>query len=408
MTDAPPESAPQLPSDTVQAVARVAIGRPTALVHSWRVSPVHGGATKTALWRVSGTARVDSTAGPPLHWSIVLKCKSHDDARAGAVPEVEAYRSGLLDRIGEEGFGLVAPRCYRVEPRPPPVAGEDAETWLWLQDVADLPAGPWPSVRYGLAAYHLGLFNGSLPNPGTRATPPPAFDVPPYPWLGSGFLAYWLEMMDQSWDLGRIVLAEGPHERAAWDHPLVREHFPTDLRERLAQAWLGRHALQDALQRLPRTLAHGDAHRRNLLSQRMADAGDRTVAVDWAVIGYAPLGEDPGHLLTSSLLLEADPPDAAELDVAIFGRYLDGLRDAGWRLTRRLRNQVRFGYAAHGLLNMGLFVGAGAAAGFAQPWIRRWYEGVTAQPFESLVPRMARITRFTLSLGDEARSLARP
>ena len=231
--------------------------------------------------------------------------------------------------------------------------------------------------------------------------------MPPYAWLGSGILGYWLEMMEESWDLGRVILAEGPDERAAWEHPLVREHFPADVRERLARAWLGRRALYAALKGLPRTLAHGDAHRRNLLSQRMPDGGDRTVAVDWAVIGYAPLSEDPGHLATSSLMLEADPRGAGELDEIVFRRYLEGLRDAGWRLDQGMRERVRFGYAAHGLLNVGLFVGGGAAAGMARGWVRRWYEQVQGRAFETLIEPMAELTRFALGLGEEAAVLGR-
>ena len=400
---APPALAPE----TVLAVAYSVLGRPTAVVSQCQVTPVTGGATQTALWRISGTAQVDRTNERDFPWSIVLKCKSHDDARAGSVPEVEAYRSGLLDRIGEEGFGLAAPRCYRIELGPPPSPGADPQTWLWLEDIGEAPDGPWSTERYALAAYHLGLFNGSLPKSGTRGLPRPAFEVSPYPWLGSGFLGYWLEMMEQEWGLGSTILAETPETEAAWQHALVRDHLPPDLRERLAHAWRDRHVLQRALQRLPRTLAHGDAHRRNLLSQRMPDAGDRTVAVDWAVIGYAPLGEDPGHLLTSSRIFEADPRIAPHLDQAIFRRYLDGLREAGWRLDRRTRDTVRFGYAAHGLLNMGLFVGAGAAAGIAHEWIRRWYEGVLGRPFETLVEPFAEITRFALALGDEALTLGR-
>ena len=404
-----PVNAPQptLAPQTVRESARAALGRPTAAIDTWQIQPVTGGATQTALWRISGTASVDGADDARLPWSVVLKCKSHDDARAGAVPEVEAYRSGLLDRIGEEGFGLAAPRCYRIEPGPPPDPGKDAETWLWLEDITETPTGRWSVERYGLAAYHLGLFNGSLPKPGTRGVPRTAFQVPPYPWLGSGFLPYWLEMIDKEWQLGRIILAQDADARAAWDHPLIRQNFPPDLRARLALAWQDRQSLHVALQQLPRTLAHGDAHRRNLLSQRMPDGGDRTVAVDWAVIGYAPLGEDPGHLLTSSLLVEADPRVASDLDQAIFRRYLAGLREAGWRLDRRTRDSIRFGYTAHGLLNMGLFVGAAPAAGLAHPWIRRWYESLLGQPFEALIPRLAEITRFTLSLGDEARTLGR-
>jgi hypothetical protein len=41
------------------------------------------------------------------------------------------------------------------------------------------------------------------------------------------------------------------------------------------------------------------------------------------------LGEDVGHLVSSSQLLEADAAQGRELDAAVFGGYLEGLRDAG-------------------------------------------------------------------------------
>jgi hypothetical protein len=407
---------------------RASLGRPTARVTAWDATPLRGGATKTPLWRLSGRAAVPAVdsldavdAENAIHagnsgasgdlsivaipWSVALKAKSHDDARDGAVPEVEAYRSGLLDQVTQEGFGLAAPRCYIVEPGPPAKPGDDPTTYLWLEDVAERPAGAWSLDRYGLAAYHLGLFNGALPRGRSRGAPPPAFEVPAYPWLGSGFLDYWLEMMGDSWALGRTILSETTEDHAAWEHPLIAAHFSRDTRARLQRAWGSRHQLHASLKRLPRTLAHGDAHRRNLISQRMADGGDRTVAVDWAVIGYAPLGEDPGHLTTSSLLFEDDSTRARELDAAVFERYLEGLEEAGWRLTRRLCDTIRFGYAAHGLLNMGLFAGGGAVAAVARPWIRRWYESVLNRPLEDLMPRLAATTHFCLDLGDEATAL---
>jgi hypothetical protein len=92
---------------------------------------------------------------------------------------------------------------------------------------------------------------------------------------------------------------------------------------------------------------------------------------------------------------------------AVFEGYLDGLRDAGWRLDRQLRDQVRFGYAAHAALNMGLFVGAGVPAAFTREWIRRWFEGVLRAPLEQLCEPLAMLAVFALDLADEARTLGR-
>ncbi|HEU5317020.1 MAG TPA: hypothetical protein VFX49_13000, partial [Chloroflexota bacterium] len=78
------------------------------------------------------------------------------------------------------------------------------------------------------------------------------------------------------------------------------------------------------------------------------------------------------------------------------------LEEAGWRLTRRRCDALRFGYAAHGLLNMGLFVGGGAVAAVARPWVRRWFEALLDRPLEELMERLAALTSFCLDLGDEA------
>ena len=68
---------------------------------------------------------------------------------------------------------------------------------------------------------------------------------------------------------------------------------------------------------------------------------------------------------------------------------------------------MRFGYTAHGVLNMGLFVGGGAVAGVTHAWIRRWYEAVLGRPFQDVLPRLAALTRFALDLGEEAHALGK-
>ena len=51
--------------------------------------------------------------------------------------------------------------------------------WIWLEEVADTVGAPWPLARYGLAARHLGGFNGAY----LVGRP-----VPAYPWLSRNWL----------------------------------------------------------------------------------------------------------------------------------------------------------------------------------------------------------------------------
>lgn len=389
-------SAPQPEPTTLLPVARQAAGCVAGSLGEWQVQPLQGSATHPRAWRVSGTL----CDGPrPLPFSVILKSRSGTPERD---EEVMAYRSGLLDRLRDQPFGLLAPRCFGVSR---PAAGG---SWLWLEDVAEPPGTRWSVERYGLAAYHLGRFNGAYPVGRARDfldDPARAQAVPRFPWLGRGFLADWLGFVEEQ-RLGDAILGARPEDRRAWEHPTVRRVFAPPLRERLTRVWNERAALLAALDRLPRTLAHGDAHRRNLLT-RLSPTGELTVAVDWDSTGLAPLGEDPGHLVSSSQLMEADPGQARELDAAVFGRYLDGLRASGWRIDPPTHDLIRFGYALHTPLNMGVFAGGGLLAALSQAWLRRWLEELFGRPLEDAAAPLAALTGFTLDLADEARAIGR-
>ena len=56
------------------------------------------------------------------------------------------------------------------------------------------------------------------------------------------------------------------------------------------------------LDALPRVLSHGDYSLGNLI-----DAGEDVVALDWATVGWEPIGFDLGHLALSA---GADPTEA--------------------------------------------------------------------------------------------------
>ena len=84
--------------------------------------------------------------------------------------EILAYRSSLL--AGLPGH-LRAPRVLRIE------EGDDGNFWLWLEAVSDAYGRRWPLAQLGLAARHLGAFNGAYLV--SRA-------LPTEPWL-NGWLA---------------------------------------------------------------------------------------------------------------------------------------------------------------------------------------------------------------------------
>ncbi|HZG67862.1 MAG TPA: hypothetical protein VEZ12_14040, partial [Herpetosiphonaceae bacterium] len=83
--------------------------------------------------------------------------------------EVLAYQSGILEDLGG---GLVVPRVYAVMERP------GGMVWLWLEDIVEAYATPWPLERYGLAARHLGAWQGTY-----LAGRP----LPDAPWLARVF-----------------------------------------------------------------------------------------------------------------------------------------------------------------------------------------------------------------------------
>jgi hypothetical protein len=67
--------------------------------------------------------------------------------------EADAYRSGVLAELPGD---LAAPRCLAVTDQP------DGSVRMWLEEVRDDLGERWPLPRYGIAARHLGHFNGAF------------------------------------------------------------------------------------------------------------------------------------------------------------------------------------------------------------------------------------------------------
>jgi hypothetical protein len=368
---------------TLTSVVRRSHRRATLEVLDWTYRPLQGGmgdmgAAASAVYRLTGTARDQLDTRP---WSIVLKlCTSR---QGGAEPtdwdywqrEFVAYQSGLLDHLPG---GLVAPCCYGVEQSP-------EMFWLWLEDVADVLGPHWPLARYGMAARHLGQFNGAY----LAGLPLPAAA-----WLEVGWLRHLVEQ-------AAPVIAR-LRERSRY-RTLFRL-LPADIVTGLLRLWDERQLFLDALDRLPQTLCHRDAFRRNLFAGRTTDGQEQTVAIDWAFTGFGPVGAELAPLVVGSLAFsEVAMEQGRVLDRLAFDAYVEGLRKAGWRGER---HTARLGYAATSPLTYGIgylytIETELEAGGQAEA------EQSTGRSIEGIDVEAAAYYRYLLELAEEARGLLR-
>jgi hypothetical protein len=298
-----------------------ALGKPTVQVIDWDMQPIHGGygggVHASAVYCLTGQGHDQDQTLP---WSLILKTIFPGDESDFASPyyplrEAEAYRLGWLDDLPGD---LAAPDCCGVVENP------DGEIWVWLEQVIDNFGECWPLERCGLAARHLGQFNGAY-----LADRP----IPNWSW----FSADWLRRVVAN---SASVLAQLPD---VLRHPLVCLFFPGNDSDRFLHLWAEREHQLDALDRLPRTISHMDAFTRNLFSKYTVN-GDQTIAIDWAFVGHGAVGKELEPLVCRSLQVnEIDLTQAQELVEIVCEGYLDRLRDAGWRGDPR---QVRLGFTS--------------------------------------------------------------
>lgn len=356
---------------TLAPLVRRALGRDDAELVGWEHRPISsllGAAALSTVHRLSGTAQV---AGATLPWSVILKILARPAAPpAGWDREILAFRSGLLENLPA---GLSAPRCYAIEERP-------ATVWIWQEDVAQEGEVRWPLERFALAARHFGRFSRQ-----SLVGHPP----PDAPWLSRA-----------------VLRGRANHNAAFWagevpvpDAALLGRLFPGDLQVRARRVWDERHALLDALDRLPQTVVHGDADRRNLFTRRGADGMEETVAIDWAWLGVAALGEDLVNLVAASTLwFQAEPRDLPVLAEACLAAYGTGLADAGWPGDARLAR-------------VGFVVGTALRYGPCGPFVpmlqytemARTMASASGYALEDLADRMAAVQQFAFDQLDTVR-----
>jgi hypothetical protein len=376
-------------SDLTPIVSQV-IDQPKIDSLDWQVTPVSGmGGGKASgavgLYRLNGIAEAGGSSYP---WSVIVKSFIRTSlAEAGRdtiqdpaswnywAREKLAYQSGILNDLGGN---LVAPRFFGVTETP------NGESWVWLQDVQET-VKTWSMSRYGLAARHLGQFNGTyLVNR----------DLPEeQPWMYPGRTAEWVKVAEAMFpDLRQYA------ETASGQRWLSRQTL-----KRMQMLFPKVPSLIAFLDRLPICLCHHDAFRRNLLAQDLPGEDPKTFAVDWSMFGYGGVGQETGITTAISLVwMEFDGSQAKELDQLIFESYLDGLRDVGWQGDIRL---ARFGYTATAALSMGLswltFMGTALSSDEGVRGIESDFD----YPIDDIFAQWASVLPFLLDLSDEALQL---
>jgi len=233
-----------LTTDALTPIVRRALENPFAVPTAWQWSPIAYKRYLSArtLARVDGTA--DTGRGGVLApWSVVVKifqpptdCADSATEDGSWEREVLAYRSGLLADLPG---ALVAPRVLDIH------TDDSGNRWLWLEHITDM-YGVWPRQHYGVAARHLGYFNGTYMT---------SRQLPEYSWL------------DRDWAKS---LSDPAVQVEAIDgllsHPLAREAFDRPLAGRARALLEDQPHFLRILSELPQTLCHHDAARANVFA----------------------------------------------------------------------------------------------------------------------------------------------
>ena len=129
-----------------------------------------------------------------------------------------------------------------------------------------------------------------------------------------------------------------------------------------------------------------------------------TVAIDWGLVGIAPLGQEVAGLTVHTVVGLFLPPDQlGELDASVFEGYLQGLSDGGWKGDARA---VRLGYAARAALHFAItHTALRQETRFLDEEKRQQAEAATGLSMDEYLHMLATVRRFVVARADEAREL---
>ncbi len=361
---------------TLTGVVSQLLNIPNVAISDWSYERLDGGAGEWGDYISSPylfTGKANALDGE-YKWSLILKVvgtKAIQDDPSDALywkREVLAYQSGELAGLPGK---LAAPYFFGIYTFSEKVIG------LWLEYVADDFVSNWSLEHYGIVARYLGEFNGTFL---TMRQSPESI------WLSR---EWFHQIVEDDLTIDMIERLRQPH-----DQPAVRHWFKEGNDTRILQLWDEREMFIKALDRLPQTLVHRDAFRRNLFIKH-----DQVVAIDWAQIGIDAIGVELVSLVISSCFhSEFRIGNIRELAHEVFDAYLQGLADAGWHGEPRL---VRLGFTA----------GSAMVGGLSYVWFDPPKELVPViesdlnMSIEKIRINKQHIRDFALELADEARQL---
>lgn len=231
-----------------------------------------------------------AAAGDPGHWNYWRR-------------EVLAYQTPELRR-GLEAAGLGMPATASVDV-------DEGGATLWMEDLTGTPGTAFSLGDHAALAAGLGRWQGTWQ---------PAWQ----PWMSRSFLRAYSTTRPAPWPL--------LDDDAAWQQPLVREHWPAGLRDGWQRLLAHRDRLLDVMERLPRALCHLDLWVSNEF--RRPDGG--CALIDWGYVGDGAVGEDVGNHVPDAVLDLFWPAERlGELDEVCCTAYLAGLREVGWAGSAR-------------------------------------------------------------------------
>lgn len=395
----------QLKEAELAPVVRKVLGDDQAWPLSWNFEALDWKAVNPAtagLFTVTGTAQ--TSANRELPWIAVLKVVADIDLTGSPLDndyihqpqdwnywkrEALAFRSGLLS--GWPG-PLVPVRCYHVEEM------SEGQAWIWLQ--ARDGAGPhasWTIQPPGSAAYDLGALGAQWQSR--------LLSVEHYPWLARRWLRGWVRSI-RTYAVDHFI----EHECGSGS-PLESLLLKTT-RQRIADLISDADDLLAAFESLPHTLAHQDPQLSNLFAATPDEFPAQTVAIDWGMVGIAPIGADLGlHIEENISSWSIDQRRAADHDRASTAAYLKGLGDFGWDGDT---DSVKFARAVAAALNGGTWLASEVAAlcpdiaDRFDPDEAAWPAKVAAKQGISTAAALERWAAglgYLLDLADEARQL---
>jgi Phosphotransferase enzyme family len=285
-----------------------------------------GGFPNGGIWRV--TAERPSDAGPFSTWvkrtgagylgsNHVWRCRVAPDDPQWWGREAAFYGSDLATTGWSDG--VRAARCFAVDDH------DDCRD-LWLEDV-HTPASL--TVCRQAAA---GLARWQIANVDAKHT-----------WLSND----WIPTHVRRHGLDNQRTLAHP----AWPTALERGLDPV-LRDVVEARPTDPTVIRDRLQEFPQVLTHHDFHASNI-----GVVGDEVVLIDWAFVGWGPIGHDAGHL---ALDVAAGPGiTPSESWQVVQAAYCDALVGPGWpgdlSLVHRsmaVSNVLRLGWSVDHLLSV--------------------------------------------------------